>query len=78
MVLIVRDADQLSFASIEKKIAELAKRARDGKIAFTDLEGGIVHNHKRRVIRVDDEYADSEPTASRDSGVCTAFRSGPW
>jgi 2-oxoglutarate dehydrogenase E2 component (dihydrolipoamide succinyltransferase) len=40
MVPIVRDADQLSFASIEKKIAELAKRARDGKIAFTDLEGG--------------------------------------
>ncbi|HSQ56253.1 MAG TPA: 2-oxoglutarate dehydrogenase complex dihydrolipoyllysine-residue succinyltransferase, partial [Gemmata sp.] len=40
MVPILRDADQLHFADIEKKIAELAKKARDGKIAFTDLEGG--------------------------------------
>jgi len=40
MVPIVRDADQMGFADIEKKIGELAKKARDGKIAFTDLEGG--------------------------------------
>jgi 2-oxoglutarate dehydrogenase E2 component (dihydrolipoamide succinyltransferase) len=40
MVPIIRDADKLGFADIEKKIAELAKKARDGKIAFTDLEGG--------------------------------------
>jgi 2-oxoglutarate dehydrogenase E2 component (dihydrolipoamide succinyltransferase) len=40
MVPIVRDADHLSFADIEKRIAELAKKARDGKIGFADLEGG--------------------------------------
>jgi 2-oxoglutarate dehydrogenase E2 component (dihydrolipoamide succinyltransferase) len=40
MVPIIRDADRMSFADIEKKIAELAKKARDGKIAFTELEGG--------------------------------------
>ncbi|MCE9566166.1 MAG: 2-oxoglutarate dehydrogenase complex dihydrolipoyllysine-residue succinyltransferase [Planctomycetes bacterium] len=40
MVPIVRDADRMGFADIEKKIGELAKKARDGKIAFTDLEGG--------------------------------------
>jgi 2-oxoglutarate dehydrogenase E2 component (dihydrolipoamide succinyltransferase) len=40
MVPILRDADALGFADIEKKIGELAKKARDGKIAFTDLEGG--------------------------------------
>jgi 2-oxoglutarate dehydrogenase E2 component (dihydrolipoamide succinyltransferase) len=40
MVPIVRDADLLSFADIEKRIAELAKKARDGKITVTDLEGG--------------------------------------
>jgi 2-oxoglutarate dehydrogenase E2 component (dihydrolipoamide succinyltransferase) len=40
MVPILRDADQLGFEEIEKKIAELAKKARDGKIAFNDLEGG--------------------------------------
>jgi 2-oxoglutarate dehydrogenase E2 component (dihydrolipoamide succinyltransferase) len=40
MVPIIRDADRLGFADIEKRIGELAKKARDGKIAFTDLEGG--------------------------------------
>ena len=40
MVPIVRDTDKLGFADIEKRITELAKKARDGKIAFTDLEGG--------------------------------------
>jgi 2-oxoglutarate dehydrogenase E2 component (dihydrolipoamide succinyltransferase) len=40
MVPIVRDADQLSFAAIEKKIGELAVKARDGKISVGDLQGG--------------------------------------
>jgi 2-oxoglutarate dehydrogenase E2 component (dihydrolipoamide succinyltransferase) len=40
MVPVLRGADQLGFADIEKEIAALAKKARDGKIAITDLEGG--------------------------------------
>jgi 2-oxoglutarate dehydrogenase E2 component (dihydrolipoamide succinyltransferase) len=40
MVPIVRDADLLSFAQIEKTIAELAAKARDGKVSVTDLQGG--------------------------------------
>ncbi len=40
MVPIVRDADHLSFAEIEKRIVELAQKARDGKIAVGDLQGG--------------------------------------
>ena len=40
MVPIIRDADTLSFADIEKKLADLAKKAREGKIAVTELEGG--------------------------------------
>jgi 2-oxoglutarate dehydrogenase E2 component (dihydrolipoamide succinyltransferase) len=40
MVPVLRDADQLSFADIEKKIAELAALARDGKISIADLQGG--------------------------------------
>jgi 2-oxoglutarate dehydrogenase E2 component (dihydrolipoamide succinyltransferase) len=40
MVPIVRDADKLSFAAIEKKIGDLAVRARDGKIGVGDLQGG--------------------------------------
>ncbi|MFL5331899.1 MAG: 2-oxoglutarate dehydrogenase complex dihydrolipoyllysine-residue succinyltransferase [Geminicoccaceae bacterium] len=40
VVPVVRDAEQLSLAEIEKKIADLGKRARDGKLAMEDLNGG--------------------------------------
>jgi 2-oxoglutarate dehydrogenase E2 component (dihydrolipoamide succinyltransferase) len=40
MVPIIRGADELGFADIEKRIGELAKKARDGKIGVPDLEGG--------------------------------------
>ena len=40
VVPVVRDADRLSFAEIEKKIAELGKRARDGKLTIEELTGG--------------------------------------
>ena len=40
VVPVVRDADQLSFAQIEKKINELGARARDGKLSMADMQGG--------------------------------------
>jgi 2-oxoglutarate dehydrogenase E2 component (dihydrolipoamide succinyltransferase) len=40
MVPVLRDADRLSFAEIDRTIAELAGRARDGKVAVQDLQGG--------------------------------------
>jgi 2-oxoglutarate dehydrogenase E2 component (dihydrolipoamide succinyltransferase) len=40
VVPIVRDADQLSIAEIEKRIADLAVRARDGKLTLEELTGG--------------------------------------
>lgn len=40
VVPIVRDADQMSIADIEKGIAELATRARDGKLTLEELTGG--------------------------------------
>jgi 2-oxoglutarate dehydrogenase E2 component (dihydrolipoamide succinyltransferase) len=40
VVPILRDADQLSFAEIEKKIAEFGRKAQDGKLSLEDLTGG--------------------------------------
>src|SRR5947208_13752653 len=40
VVPVVRDADQLNFAEIEKTIAGLGKKARDGKLTLEDLSGG--------------------------------------
>jgi len=40
VVPIVRNADQMSFADIEKKIAEYGKKAADGKLGIEELTGG--------------------------------------
>lgn len=40
VVPVVRDADQMSFAEIEKKIGELGGRARDGKLSMAEMQGG--------------------------------------
>jgi len=41
MVPVIRNADQLGMAEIEKSIGDVAKKARDGKITLADLEGGV-------------------------------------
>ncbi len=41
VVPVVRDADQKSFADLERDIADFAARARDGKIKIEDLQGGV-------------------------------------
>ena len=40
VVPILRNADQMSFADIEKKIAEYGAKARDGKLSMDELSGG--------------------------------------
>jgi 2-oxoglutarate dehydrogenase E2 component (dihydrolipoamide succinyltransferase) len=40
VVPILRNADQMSFADIEKKIAEFGKKAQEGKLSIDDMTGG--------------------------------------
>ena len=40
VVPVVRNADRLSFAEIEKTIADFGKRARDGTLTMSDMKGG--------------------------------------
>jgi len=40
VVPVVRDADQLSFAGIEKAIADYGKRAREGTLTIDEMKGG--------------------------------------
>ncbi len=40
VVPILRNADQMSFAEIEKKIAEYGAKARDGKLGIEEMTGG--------------------------------------
>jgi len=41
IVPVIRDAEQKSFADIERDLAEYAKKAREGKIKIEDLSGGV-------------------------------------
>jgi 2-oxoglutarate dehydrogenase E2 component (dihydrolipoamide succinyltransferase) len=40
VVPVLRDADQMSFAQIEKTVADLGKRAAEGKLSMEELTGG--------------------------------------
>ncbi len=40
VVPVIRDADRMSFATIEKTIAEYGKKARDGQLQISDMQGG--------------------------------------
>ncbi|WMT86852.1 2-oxoglutarate dehydrogenase complex dihydrolipoyllysine-residue succinyltransferase [Pelagibacterium sp. 26DY04] len=40
VVPVVRDADQMTIAEIEKEIARLGKAARDGELSMADMQGG--------------------------------------
>ena len=41
VVPVIRDADQLGFAEIERQLVEYAGKAREGKIKIEDLRGGV-------------------------------------
>jgi 2-oxoglutarate dehydrogenase E2 component (dihydrolipoamide succinyltransferase) len=40
VVPVVRDADRLSIAGVEKAIGDFGRKARDGALAITDMQGG--------------------------------------
>ena len=40
VVPVIKNADELSFADIEKNIKEISEKARDGKLTIEDLQGG--------------------------------------
>ena len=40
VVPVLKDADELSFADIEKNIKKISEKARDGKLTIEDLQGG--------------------------------------
>jgi 2-oxoglutarate dehydrogenase E2 component (dihydrolipoamide succinyltransferase) len=40
VVPVIRNADQKSFAELEKEIAEKGRRARDGKLSMAEMQGG--------------------------------------
>ena len=56
----------MSFADIEKKIAEFGKRAQDGKLAHRGADRRHVLDLQRRRVRLDAVDADHQPAAVGD------------
>ena len=78
VVPILRDADQLSFAEIEKRIADFGKRAQDGKLGIEELTGGTFSISNGGVLRLDALHADHQPAAERHPRHPRDARSGRW
>jgi len=77
MVPIVRDVDRKSFAQIEKDIAALAQKAREGKITVNDLQGGTFTITNGGVFGSPPEHADYQSSAERYPWHAHEFRSVP-
>jgi 2-oxoglutarate dehydrogenase E2 component (dihydrolipoamide succinyltransferase) len=66
VVPIIRNADQMSIAEIEKKIAEFGAKAKDGKLSIEDLTGGTFSISNGGIFRFDDVDPDHQPAAVGD------------
>ena len=80
---VVRDANAMSFAQIERAIAEYGKRARDGALTLADLKGRHLHHLQRRRVRQPDVDPNHQPAAIGGAGPaphrgppCGAGRAG--
>ena len=65
VVPVVRDADTMSLAGIEKTITDFGKRARDGALKIEEMQGGTFTITQRRRLRLADVDADPERAAVR-------------
>ena len=77
VVPVIRNADQLSLADIEKQIADFGKRAQEGKLTVEELTGGTY------TISNGGTFGSmmSTPSSTRRSPrswACTPPRSAPW
>ena len=63
VVPVIRDADSMSFAAIEKAIAEKGARARDGKAVHGGNAGRLLHHLQRRRLRLAHVLPDPQPAA---------------
>jgi len=78
VVPILRDADQMSLAQIEKKIAEFGQKAKDGKISLEDLTGGTFSISNGGTFGLDAVDADHQPAAVRYPRRACDPRTARW
>ena len=77
VVPILRNADQMSFAEIEKKIAEYGTKARDGKLGIEEMTGGTFSISNGGTFGSMLSTPIINPPQSAILGVHTT-KTGPW
>jgi len=78
VVPVVRDADQMTIAEIEKEIGRLGLLARDGQLSMSDMQGGTFTISNGGVYGSLMSTPRSSTRRSRASLACTRSRSGRW
>ena len=78
VVPILRDADQMCFAEIEKTIADFGKRAQDGKLADRGPDRRHLLDLQRRRVRLDAVDADHQSAAVGDPRHARDQGTGRW
>ena len=68
VVPVIRDADQMSMAEIEKAINDAAVRARQGKLAMEEMQGGTSHHHQWRCFWFPIGHAHHQSSANGNFG----------
>ena len=67
IVPVVRDVDQLSINGLNHAIADVAARARAGKLRLDDLRRRHVHDRQHRLVRLEPDDADHQRARGRRS-----------
>ena len=68
VVPVIRNADSMSFADIEKSIAEKGKRARDGKLSMDEMQGGTFTISNGGSLRISHVFTNFKSTTVWHSG----------
>ncbi len=78
VVPVIRNAESLSMADIEKKVVELATKARDSKLTMEEMTGGTFTITNGGVFG--SLMSDTRSSTSRNplSWACTRSRSARW
>ncbi len=78
VVPIIRNADQLSLADIEKQIADFGKRAQEGKLTHRGADRRHLLHLQRRRVRLHAVHARSSTRRRARSSACMRPRTGRW
>ena len=65
VVPVIADADQLSISGVNRRVQDLAARARANRLKLDEIQGGV-HREQHRLVRIDLIHADHQRAGGGD------------